>query len=151
MKTLDIKVDRTGLIAILRLLTTIFAILCPIAMIIAAVIVTLNEGDWWFNLFLVYLGAMVMIAGTLYLSLITLMREIARLSDNKKSDTPTTKLIHRLLLGVSIAGIITFIPFIMIFLDILNGGFAILHFICAVVILLLYLVNGILAIKNRKS
>ena len=151
MKNFSTPINRTKAATILRLITTVFVILGPIVMIGSAVIVTLNEGDWWFNLFLVYLSAMVMIAGTLYLSLFTLLREIAWRLDNSSDNTPTVKLLHHLLFGLSITGIITFIPFILIFLDILNGAFAILHFICALVILVLYLINAVLTIKKRNN
>ena len=151
MKLLSTQINRTKAATVLRLITTVFSILFPIAIIVSAVIVTLNEGDWWFNLFLVYLAAMVMISGTLYLSLLTLMREITLRLDNVSYDTPTEKRLHRILFGVSIAGIVTFFPFIMIFLDILNGTFALLHFICALIILTLYLINAVLTIKKRNN
>ena len=136
---------------ILRIVTIVFAILCPTAMISSAVAITLYEGDWWFNLFAFYLGAILMIVGTLYLSLLALLGEITRYFANKTSVPPVIKWIHRLLTVFSVAGIISFILFFLILCDLLNGGFAILHFICAVAILLLYLVNGILTIKNRNS
>ena len=111
---------------ILRIITTVFAILDPLAMICSAVVMTLCDGDWWFNLFAFYLAAIVMIFGTLYLSLLALMSEMTRYFKNKaKSDfsvPPVVKWIHRLIMGASIAGLISYIPFHLIRIDVLNGG-----------------------------
>jgi hypothetical protein len=115
----------------------------------------LCEGDWWLNLFAAYLAGILMIAGTLYLSLLALMSEITRYFANKiKSDfsgTTITKWIHCLLIGCSIAGAISYIPFFLIFCDVLNGGFAIVHFICGGVIVVLYFALGINAVIHRKK
>ena len=81
---------------ILRIVTIVFAILCPIAMISSAVAIMLYEG-WWFNLLAFYLGAILMIVGTLYLSLLALLGEITRYFANKTSVPPVIKWIHRLL------------------------------------------------------
>jgi hypothetical protein len=114
---------------------------------------TLCDGDWWFNLFAFYLAVIVMIVGTLYLSLLTLMWEITRHIGNKIKidfvDVPIVRLLHRLLFGTSIVGILTFIPVFLISLDLLNGGFAIFHFACAGVIVTLYLALGINAMIHR--
>ena len=135
---------------ILRIVTIVFAILCPIAMLCSAVAITLYEGDWWFNLFAFYLGAILMIVGTLYLSLLALLGEITRYFANKTSVTPVIKWIHRLLTVFSVAGIISFIPFFLILCDLLNGGFAIVHFICGGAIIALYLGLGINEIICRR-
>ena len=137
-----------------RLSTIIFAILVPVATAVSAMIITLCEGDWWFNLFLFNLAGIGMIVGTLYLSFLTLMCEITQRIGNKVKaracDTPFVRWIHRLLLGIAVAGIITFFLLLLIFFDILNGGLAILHFICAVVIGILYLILGINIMVCRK-
>ena len=137
MKNLDTHSRMSKVYAILRHITTIFAILCPIAMICSAIVITLREGDWWLNLFAANLAGILMIFGTIYLSLLTLMKEATRYIGNKNkrdfSDTPITKWIHRLLIGAAIAGVISFIPIIPIFLilyGVLRGGVAIIHFIC---------------------
>ena len=138
---------------ILRTITIVFAILGPLAMICSAVVITLLEGDWWFNLFAAYLAGILMIVGTLYLSFLTLMSEITRHIRSKVrsdlSDTPITKWIHRLVMGASIAGVVSYIPFLLIFYDILNGGFAIFHFVCGGTIVALYFVLGINAVIHR--
>lgn len=135
---------------ILRIVTIVFAILCPIAMISSAVAITLYEG-WWFNLFAFYLGAILMIVGTLYLSLLALLGEITRYFANKTSVTPVIKWIHRLLTVFSVAGIVSFIPFFLILCDLLNGGFAIVHFICGGAIAVLYLMLGINTVILRQK
>ena len=133
MKNLDTHSRMSKVYAILRHITTIFAILCPIAMICSAIVITLREGDWWLNLFAVNLAGILMIFGTIYLSLLTLMKEATRYIGNKNkrdfSDTPITKWIHRLLIGAAIAGVISFIPIFLILYGVLRGGFAIINFI----------------------
>ena len=141
--------------AILRHITTIFAILCPIAMICSAIVITLREGDWWLNLFAVNLAGILMIFGTIYLSLLTLMKEATRYIGNKNkrdfSDTPITKWIHRLLIGAAIAGVISFIPIFLILYGVLRGGVAIIHFICGGAIVVLYFTLGINVVIHRKK
>ena len=103
MNNLDTHSRMSKVYTILRLVTTIFSIFCPIAMICSAIVITLREGDWWLNLFAAYLAGILMIFGTIYLSLLTLMKEATRYIGNKKrdfSDTPITKWIHRLLIGL---------------------------------------------------
>ncbi len=140
---------------ILHHITTIFAILCPITMTCSAIVITLREGDWWFNLFAAYLAGILMIFGTLYLSLLTLMKETTRYIGNKVkrdfSDAPITKWTHRLLIGASIAGVISYIPIFLILYDVLNGGFAIIHFICGGAIVVLYFTLGINVVIHRKK
>lgn len=132
---------------ILRPITVVFAVAGPLAMISSAIAITLYEGDWWFNLFAVYLAAIVMISGTLYLSLLTLMQETLRYLRSKARSAshvlPFIKWIHRLLIGASLAGMITSIPFFLILYDLLHGGFAIPHFVCGGMIAVLYLVLGV--------
>ena len=138
---------------VINLISNIFAVSAPAAMIGSAVIITLYEG-WWFNLFWVYVFAILMITGTLYLSVLTLMREIARNIGKKVeiiSDTPITKWLHRLLMGTSLAGVITFVLLFLILCDLLNGGFAILHFICGAITVVLYLILGINSALNSKK
>ena len=141
--------------AILRHITTIFAILCPIAMICSAIVITLREGDWWLNLFAANLAGILMIFGTIYLSLLTLMKEATRYIGNKNkrdfSDTPITKWIHRLLIGAAIAGVISFIPIFLILYGVLRGGVAIIHFICGGAIVVLYFTLGINVVIHRKK
>lgn len=155
MKNLDTHSRMSKVYAILRHITTIFAILCPIAMICSAIVITLREGDWWLNLFAVNLAGILMIFGTIYLSLLTLMKEATRYIGNKNkrdfSDTPITKWIHRLLIGAAIAGVISFIPIFLILYGVLRGGFAIIHFICGGAIVVLYFTLGINVVIHRKK
>lgn len=136
----------------LRAVTIAFAILGPVAMIISAVVLTLCE-DWWFYLFVAYLAGIAMIVSTLYLSLLTLLCELTRHVRNRTKsniyDTPFTKYTHRILTGTAIAGIVTFSLFLMILYDVLNGGSAILHFLCGGIIVVLYLLLGIHAMMCR--
>ena len=126
-----------------RVLTICFAIIVPIAMILTALILTLIDGDWWFNLFAVYLGAIAMIFFTLYLSLGALFWEsIRNVCQKNVFDTPFIKALHRILFGTAVAGIISFVPFVLIFFDVLNGMFALPHFVCGGVLLLVYLILG---------
>ena len=154
MNNLDTHSRMSKVYAILRHITTIFAILCPIAMICSAIVITLREGDWWLNLFAANLAGILMIFGTIYLSLLTLMKEATRYIGNKKrdfSDTPITKWIHRLLIGAAIAGVISFIPIFLILYDVVSGGFAIIHFICGGAIVVLYFTLGINVVIHRKK
>ena len=155
MKNLDTHSRMSKVYAILRHITTIFAILCPIAMICSAIVITLREGDWWLNLFAVNLAGILMIFGTIYLSLLTLMKEATRYIGNKNkrdfSDTPITKWIHRLLIGAAIAGVISFIPIFLILYGVLRGGVAIIHFICGGAIVVLYFTLGINVVIHRKK
>jgi len=159
LKNLATHSKMSKVYAILRHITTIFAILCPIAMICSAIVITLREGDWWLNLFAANLAGILMIFGTIYLSLLTLMKEATRYIGNKNkrdfSDTPITKWIHRLLIGAAIAGVISFIPIFLILCGVLRGGFAIIHFICGgaivVSIVVLYFTLGINVVIHRKK
>ena len=155
MKDFDRQIQMPRICRILRLITVFFAVSGSIAMICAAVWITLCSGDWWFNLFAVNLAAILMIAGTLYLSLLTLLTEITRYFRNKItsdcSDTPVTKWLHRLLMSVSLTGIASFLPFFLIFCDILHGNFAVFHFICGGAIAVLYFALGIYAVIHRKK
>ena len=155
MNNLDTHSRMSKVYAILRHITTIFAILCPIAMICSAIVITLREGDWWLNLFAVNLAGILMIFGTIYLSLLTLMKEATRYIGNKNkrdfSDTPITKWIHRLLIGAAIAGVISFIPIFLILYGVLRGGVAIIHFICGGAIVVLYFTLGINVVIHRKK
>ena len=135
---------------ILRIVAIVFAILCPIAMISSAVAITLYEGAWWFNLFAFYLGAILMIVGTLYLSLLALLGEITRYFANKTSVPPVIKWIHRLLTVFFRCGNNFLYPLLLILCDLLNGGFAIVHFICGGTIIALYLGLGINEIICRR-
>lgn len=154
MNNLDTHSRMSKVYTILRLVTTFFSIFCPIAMICSAIVITLREGDWWLNLFAAYLAGILMIFGTIYLSLLTLMKEATRYIGNKKrdfSDTPITKWIHRLLIGAAIAGVISFIPIFLILYGVLSGGFAIIHFICGGAIVVLYFTLGINVVIHRKK
>lgn len=132
----------------LRILTCFFAILGPSAMIGTAWVMTLVEGDWWFNLFLFFLAAMVMLSFALYISLLTMLWELTRRVRNRTGyplhdGTTFIKVIHRILTGVAMAGIITFIPFILVFTDLLKGYFAWPHFACGGILLVLYMTLGV--------
>lgn len=155
MNNFDTHSRMSKVYAILRHITTIFAILCPMAMICSAIVITLCEGDWWLNLFAVNLAGILIIFGTIYLSLLTLMKEATRYIGNKNkrdfSDTPITKWIHRLLTGAAIAGVISFIPIFLILSGVLSGGFAIIHFICGCAIVVLYFTLGINVVIHRKK
>ena len=154
MNNLDTHSRMSKVYTILRLVTTIFSIFCPIAMICSAIVISLREGDWWLNLFAANLAGILMIFGTIYLSLLTLMKEATRYIGNKKrdfSDTPITKWIHRLLIGAAIAGVISFIPIFLILYDVVSGGFAIIHFICGGAIVVLYFTLGINVVIHRKK
>ena len=136
--------------SIASILTIGFAIIVPVAMILTALILTLIEGDWWFDLFAVYLGAIAMIFFTFYLSLVALFWELIRnVCQKNVFDTIFIKVLHRILLGTAVAGIISFVPFVLIFFDILSGIFALPHFICGGILLLVYIVLGIYSLIFR--
>ncbi len=137
-----------GYVKALRILTCIFAVLGPSAMIGSALVMTLIEGDWWFDLFLFFFAAMVMLSFAMYISLLTLLWELSRhvrsrAGDNLHDDTAFIKVIHRILTGVAMAGIITIIPFVLVFTDLLKGYFAWPHLACGGVLLVLYMTLGV--------
>ena len=137
-----------------RIIKICFAVLVPIATAGAAAVITICEGDWWFGLFAAYLAGILMATATLYLSLLTLMAEATRRIKSKlcksNSATAAEKLVRRLLVIASATGVITFVPILLIFYDILDGGFALLHFTCGGIILILYITLGIYTAIRRK-
>lgn len=137
----------------LRALTVIFAVFVPVAMVGTAVALTLIEGDWWFNLFLLYLGAIAMLSSTVSLSLLTLLWELTRSARRKYGeelrDTPFTRLIHRILSITAVAGLLTVAFLLLILFDLLNGGFAMVHLAVGIVEVILYAVLGVYAVIRR--
>ncbi len=137
----------------LRALTVIFAVFAPVAMIGTAVALTLIEGDWWFNLFLVYLGAIAMLSLTVSLSLLTLLWELTRRARRKYGedlrDTSFTSLLHRILSITAVTGLLTAIFLPLVLFDLLNGGFAMIHLAVGIVEVTLYAVLGVYAVIQR--
>ena len=143
------------LYATLRVMTIAVAILGPIAMIGGAYAITVMEADWWFPLFLAFLGGMVLIFFSLYVSLVVLLWELCRYFCRKAGlnmmDTPVTRLLHRILLPVSVVGVASAGIWILIWLDLVSGAFAWIHLICGGILIFLLVVYGIYALSRRRA
>jgi MFS family permease len=137
----------------LRVLTALFAALGPVALIAAAVAATLLENDWWSEMFLVYLALYTLLGFTSYLGLLTILWELTRYARRKKGedlrDTPLTVILHRILGATAVMGLVTVVILPLILFDLLNGGFAVIHFAIGGLMALLYAVLGVYAIIRR--
>jgi hypothetical protein len=137
----------------LRVLTTVFAILAPTAAVAAAAVTTLLENDWWSEMFLVYLALYTLLGFTSYFAVLTVLWELTRRARRKNGevsgDTPFTVTLSRILRGAAVAGLgtVVFIP--LIFLDLLNGGFAMIHFAIGILEASLYAAWGIYTVVRR--
>ena len=124
-----------------------FAILSPVAAVVGAVVLTLVEGDWWFPLFLAYLAGIVMLSFTGYMILLTLLWVLL---NGGKHSVGFGRVLHHALLWVAIAGVLTAVPFALILLDVLHGAWALPHFICGGVLMILHAVRGAFALWRRR-
>ena len=88
---------------VLRILTAAFAVFGPVAVITAAAVTTLLEGDWWKGFFLACLAFYGLLLYTSYFSLLTVLWELTRRARRKNGedtgDTPFTTVLHRILGG----------------------------------------------------
>ncbi|MBP3666946.1 MAG: hypothetical protein J6K29_07835 [Clostridia bacterium] len=138
---------------LLRILTMFWAILGPVAVIAAAVVSTVLEGDWWSELFYMYLALYTLLGFTTYFSLLTILWEAARRTGRQAGedlrDTPFTAVLHRILRITAVAGLVTVAFILLIFFDLLNGGFAMIHFAIGILQVSLYAVCGIHAVIRR--
>lgn len=142
-----------GLCRVLRILTVLFAVLGPVALIAAAVVTTLLETDWWLELFLVYLALYTLLGFTSYLGLLAILWELTRRARRKNGedlrDTRLTVILHRILQGAAVMGLATVVVIPLILFDYLNGGFAVIHFVIGGLMALLYAVLGVYTIIRR--
>lgn len=149
------KKPGTGASRALGVFTTVLAVLGPIAMVSSAIVITLMEGDWWFNLFLVYLGGIALLSFSLYVSIVTLLWELTRHARRKAGmdmkDTPVSVALHRILLPVSMAGVISVVTIPLVVTDLINGAFTWIHLACGGVLLVTLTVYGIHAIIRRRA
>lgn len=138
---------------ILRILTASFAVFGPVAAITAAAVTTLLEGDWWKGFFLACLAFYGLLLYTSYFSLLTVLWELTRRARRKNGedtgDTPFTTVLHRILGGAAVAGLLTVVFIPLILFDLLNGGFAIIHFAIGMLEASLYAVLGVYAAIRR--
>ncbi len=138
---------------LLRFITAAIGILGPGAMIGAAIVITLMEGDWWFNLFLAFLGAIALISFSLYVSVVTLLweltRHVRRKAGMEMNDTPVSVVLHRILLPASVAGLVSAVTLPLILLDLINGMFAWIHFACGGALVITLAVSGIYSLIRR--
>lgn len=145
--------NRHKLVCLLRILTTSWAILGPVAVITAAVVTTLLEGDWWKGFFLACLAFYGLLLYTSYFSLLTVLWELTRRTRRKYGedigDTPFTTVLHRILGGVAMAGLGTAVFIPLILFDLLNGGFAIIHFVIGMLEASLYGTLGVYDVIRR--
>ena len=137
----------------LRILTASFAVFGPVAVITAAVVTTLLEGDWWKGVFLVCLAFYALLLYTSYFSLLTVLGELTRRARRKNGedtgDTPFTTALHRILGGAAMAGLLTVVFIPLILFDVLNGGFAMIHFAIGILEAFLYAILGACAVIRR--
>ena len=138
---------------VLRILTASFAVFGPVAAITAAAVTTLLEGDWWKGFFLACLAFYGLLLYTSYFSLLTVLWELTRRARRKYGedigDTPFTTVLHRILGGVAMVGLgtVVFIPLILF--DLLNGGFAMIHFVIGMLEASLYGTLGVYDVIRR--
>ena len=140
--------EKPALLRALRVFKRLFAILVPVAAVVGAAVITLVEGDWWFNLFLAYLGAIVMLSFAGYASLLTLLGMLT--SDGARGDMGFEWVLRRILFWIAIAGVLSAVPFALILLDVLHGAWALPHFICGGVLIVLHAVRGALTLWHRR-
>ena len=138
---------------VLRILTASFAVFGPVAAITAAAVTTLLEGDWWKGFFLACLAFYGLLLYTSYFSLLTVLWELTRRARRKNGedtgDTPFTTVLHRILGGAAVAGLLTVVFIPLILFDLLNGGFAIIHFAIGMLEASLYAALGVYAAIRR--
>jgi len=138
---------------VLRILTASFAVFGPVAVITAAAVTTLLEGDWWKGFFLACLAVYALLLYTSYFSLLTVLWELTRRARRKNGedtgDTPFTIVLHRILGGAAMAGLLTVVFIPLILFDLLNGGFAIIHFAIGILEASLYAILGACAVIRR--
>ena len=138
---------------VLRILTASFAVFGPVAVITAAVVTTLLEGDWWKGFFLACLAVYALLLYTSYFSLLTVLWELTRRARRKNGedtgDTPFTTVLHHILGGAAMAGLLTVVFIPLILFDVLNGGFAIIHFAIGILEASLYAIFGVYAVIRR--
>jgi hypothetical protein len=147
--------SREALYAVFRAVSVAFTILGPVAMIGGAVVITLIESDWWFPLFLAFLGGITLIFFSLYVSLAVLLWELCRFFRRRAGldmgDTPVKLMMHRLFLPVSVAGVASGVLLLLIWLDLINGAFAWIHLACGGVLVLLLAVYGLYTVSRRRA
>ena len=140
---------------VLRILTASFAVFGPVAVITAAVVTTLLEGDWWKGFFLACLAVYALLLYTSYFSLLTVLWELTRRARRKNGedlgDTPFTTALHRILGGAAMAGLGTAVFIPLILFDLVNGGFAMIHFAIGILEAVLYAIWGIYAAVRRTT
>ena len=138
---------------VLRILTAAFAVFGPVAVITAAAVTTLLEGDWWKGFFLACLAFYGLLLYTIYFSLLTVLWELTRRARRKNGedtgDTPFTTVLHHILGGAAVAGLLTVVFIPLILFDLLNGGFAIIHFAIGMLEVSLYAALGVYAAIRR--
>lgn len=138
---------------VLRILTAAFAVFGPVAAITAAAVTTLLEGDWWKGFFLACLAFYGLLLYTSYFSLLTVLWELTRRARRKNGedtgDTLFTTVLHRILGGAAVAGLGTAVCIPLILFDLLNGGFAIIHFAIGMLEASLYAALGVYAAIRR--
>ncbi len=144
---------KTGTCGFFRLLRVLLAVLGPVAIITAAAVVTIIEGDWWSELFYMYLALFTLLGVTTYLSLLTFLWELTRRAVRRVGvdlrDTPFTRVLHRILLPVAVAGLITAAVIPLILADLINGRFVLIHFGVGGILAVLYGIAGVYAIIRR--
>jgi amino acid permease len=137
----------------LRILTVAFAILAPAATVAAAAVSTLLENDWWSEIFLLYLALYTLLGFTSYFALLTILRELTRRACRRNGedlrDTPFTGTLRLLLKITALAGLLTVTLIPLILFDLLNGGFAIIHFAIGILEASLYAILGACAVIRR--
>ena len=154
MTNTDMNPHKGGrLCRILRILTVAFAILAPAATVAASAVSTLLENDWWSEMFLLYLALYILLGFTSYFALLTILRELTRRARRRSGedlrDTPFTGTLRLLLKITALAGLLTVTLIPLILFDLLNGGFALIHFAIGILEASLYAIFGVYAVIRR--
>ena len=129
----------------LRILTVAFAVLAPAATIAAAAVSTLLENDWWSEMFLVYLALYTLLGFTSYFAVLRACRR----NGEDLRDTPFTVTLRPILKITALAGLLTVTLIPLILFDLLNGGFAMIHFAIGILEASLYAILGACAVIRR--
>ena len=114
---------------------------------------TLLENDWWSEMFLVYLALYTLLEFTSYFAVLTVLRELTRRARRRSGedlrDTPFTVTLRLLLKITALAGLLTVTLIPLILFDLLNGGFAMIHFAIGILEASLYAIFGVYAVIRR--
>lgn len=119
-----------------------------------ALVLSLCDGCWTVDLFFALILLVAIFAFPIYLSVFTLLwevtRDIRRRKGMNRDDSFFANIIHGTLTAIAIVGCLTFFPYILSSSDPFYNVFGLLHQVCCVGIIVLYIFLGIDRILHRK-